>query len=218
MTTKLRDEDELEGALLPPPPPAFVPVATPIDDPLTTTPSETIAVSAAVPIQRFEYDQETIMNDNVPGSSGTETVPFSDNTAREATHIPTYDDNSASAKQRANTVAAKIGTIQGRISADEEQTELDKARREIYPIQYKEKNAFKKANEEAKRRDREGVQIQEDKWFQGNGESNNVDKTDNDANTYFKKPSGGYEVREYETKEYATTDYEISEYKSVYDN
>jgi hypothetical protein len=111
--------------------------------------------------------------------------------------------------------------LNGKKNANEEMSDIHRAKQKISTKTYNEKEAIREAAEEAKRRNRSGVQIKEDKWFQCKDTKPAYNEGNPDDDKYAKKKGGGYEVNEYkstyEENEYETKDYETSEYKSVYD-
>lgn len=179
----------------------------------TVVPYSSTFTATAIPTDRFEDDSvaDNTTDQEVQGRR------------REQDGIPTAPflaaDDQSTDKNRSDSERVRVGETAGLASADEEKQDIDRARRKIGATQYYSKEAVRAANENAQRRDREGLKITEDKYSRPGelfvGKSN---KDDPDATDYSNKKGGGYEVSEYETTDYSTKKYDTSyEYKSVYD-
>lgn len=187
-----RDIDELEGSLLPP-------TAVPVDD------SKEFA-AAAVPVTAFVYGDNEYINDEdmLTAEADLPTAPF----------LPEYQ--SVSTRQQREQSAIAKGKRRGVIEAELESEAVGKASRETYAKDWHARQLVEAANAEARRRNREGVQVVEDKYT--------VNRKDSTPSTEEQEPAfpttyqGGYEVQEYDVSEYKSADdYEVSVYKSVYD-
>eukprot|EP00568_Trieres_chinensis_P010457 CAMPEP_0183303376 /NCGR_PEP_ID=MMETSP0160_2-20130417/8838_1 /TAXON_ID=2839 ORGANISM="Odontella Sinensis, Strain Grunow 1884" /NCGR_SAMPLE_ID=MMETSP0160_2 /ASSEMBLY_ACC=CAM_ASM_000250 /LENGTH=220 /DNA_ID=CAMNT_0025466271 /DNA_START=58 /DNA_END=720 /DNA_ORIENTATION=- len=213
---KTRDYDELEGSLLPPPPPTnllpptdLLPLATVVSvegrSSSAATPSAPSlpAAVAAVPIQHFEYDEAT-MEANEKNNGNELEAPF----------LP--DDPSCTNKTE--SARLRLGNDIGVALAESEREDIDRARRRINAVQYGERERIREANEEAQKRDRQGLKVIEDKYTRA-GDAGMERKTEEDPDiASYGQKGGGYEVSEYETSEYVCKEYDTSyEYKSVYD-
>ena len=181
-----RDRDELEGTLLPP-------VAVPVDE------NAQIA-TAAVPVTAFVYDDT---EEEITAQADIPTAPF----------LPMYQDEQS--RDQVERQAIAKGARRGKIEAESEKEFIGKASREVYAKNYHAKRQVQAANEEARRRNQEGVQVNEDKYTVERKEEKKEEKQDLAFPTCY---PNGYEVSEYETTEYDTSDnYDVSEYKSVYE-
>ena len=142
----------------------------------------------------------------------------SDTTA-SAPYLAAYDEGFEQGnRDYAESAVIYNANLNGKKSANEEMTDIHRAKQKISTKIFNEKEAIREANEEAKRRNRSGVQIKEDKWFKYEDTKPAYKEGDADNDSYAKKKGGGYEVSEYEVSEYETKEYETTEYKSVYDD
>lgn len=150
-----------------------------------------------------------------PAATASESIP-------SAPYLPTCDESFEEGnRDYAESAAMLHANLNGKKNANEEMSDILMAKQKISTKTYNEKEAIREAAAEAKRRNRSGVQIKEDKWFQHKDTKPAYKEGNPDDDKYAKKKGGGYEVSEYqstyEEKEYETKDYETSEYKSVYD-
>lgn len=189
-----------------------------------------VPVVAAVPIGQFEYpsqdlsgkEKEDIANRGQAAAAAA-CAANDDDALPSAPFLPTYDDSFVDGnRDYRETAELHHGNRKGKIQSGEEIENIDRARRKIHAKQWTEREAIRQANEEAQRRNRSGVQINQDKWFKYEESEKPAYKVkDPDNTTYAKKKGGGYQVAEYdsmyEDKEYETKEYETTEYKSVYD-
>lgn len=165
-------------------------------------------VDAAVPTTTFSYSDAAVttttqnvqidqeLNDDIPS----------------APLIPRYEDLNSREKKEA--LALRQAKMMGKIAAESEKEDIRRADKDIGAIQYYATQGVKEANAVARQRNREGVQIQEDKWF-GHEEEKPADQKDEDDSPFLNK--GGYKVAAYDTQPYDTSEYNVTEYKSVYD-
>lgn len=188
MASGPRDTDELEGTLLPP-------VAVPVDE----NPNQ--MATAAVPVTAFVYTNENSLN---TADAEIPTAPF----------LPLYQDSQT--RQEVEQQALVKGKRRGKMEAETEKEEIGKASRETYAKNYHATRKVEVANEEARRRNAQGVQVDQDRYTTAQGP--NPKKKEEEEYAFQSSYKNGYEVKEYETTEYQTSDdYEVSEYKSVYD-
>lgn len=181
-----RDGDELEGTLLPP-------VAVPVDQ------SSHQVAAAAVPVEAFVYNEDMMADE---AEADIPTAPF----------LPTYQNGQT--REEMEKLAIAMAKRRGKIEAEREKEFIQKASREQYSKNWHAKRQVQVANDEARRRNQQGVHVTEDKYDVAR-EKQKEEQPDYAFPSSYK---GGYEVSEYETTEYkASDDYEVSEYKSVYD-
>jgi TolA-binding protein len=193
-----RNQDELEGTLL-------LPTATAVMN---------TVVLGAVPTQHFEYAQvvASIPEQEMMDISDLPTAPL----------VPKYD-NLKSREQIASQKKA-IGELRGFQQAELEKEQIARADRETFAINYHANRQVQLANENARRRDMHGAEIQKDTWF-GKEKDHKMEAglaaaapTTTTEPAFATPKDGGYEVAEYQFGGYAAgSDYEVSEYKSVYD-
>jgi hypothetical protein len=132
--------------------------------------------------------------------------------------IPSYD--TVESRERAMLRQAAEAERRGQILAEIEREKLRKAEINVFAINYHADRKVEEANRLARERDRQGLEIQKDKWF--GHETSEERSSVNEGGEYqpaFPLPRhGGYEVAEYNPSEYSVdTEYNVSEYKSVYD-
>ena len=192
-----RDIDELEGALLPPNSDVTFQTTQVVTENETGNNNTSIPVATAVPMNYFQYPTEIPKNE--------EDIPF-------APSLKTPDDSSPEAQEREVSQKSRIGSVLGKIYASEERDSIKKVSVQAQAKSYFEKQRIDQAGEIAKQRDREGMEVRDDKYF--NPEALQAIKKQDEE---FVRKGGDYEVSEYETKEYVTKDYEVNDYKSVYD-
>lgn len=184
----LRDEEELEGALLP--------VASQIGGPSG-------AIVSAAPIGGFEYGSLVEVEE---GEEQQEQVAYA---IPQASRDAIADDSMP---------AIKRAEVKGLIAADTEKEAIGKGERRIFARDYYTQQAVENANRIARDRDGQGLQLPETSCSLPtlvDGPSENPSETPTQKSGY---KVGGYEVNEYQFGiDYETQDYAISEYKSVYD-
>jgi hypothetical protein len=197
--TAPRDQDELEGALL-------LPTASSITAPCDS------ASHGAVPLARFDYDQVIVSDSDLAESSD-----HIDHIIPTAPPIPSYD--TIKDRERAMLQQVAVAARRGLQIAEIEKEKLRKAETNVYAINYHADRKVEEANRLARERDRQGLEIEKDKWF-----GHETQARPRDAETVECPPAfpvdhkGGYEVSEYKPSEHSfNTEYNISEYKSVYD-
>jgi hypothetical protein len=206
---QLRDVDELEGTLLP----IAQQVLFDNDD------DNTIMMTAptAAPVQVFHYDsnEESQQQHQLQQEEDT-------GTTRIAYPIPTrrgdggrpHNTDSISDDSK---LAVKHAEHTGLIRSEEELDAIRRARTKVYSENYYERQAIQLANQNAQRRDKEGLQVMV--------QSKSTSKAANSVADGGPNTSGecgmdvGHDVQEYQIGEtsYETTDYHIAEYKSIYD-
>lgn len=184
-----RDTDELEGTLLPP-------TAVPVDE-------NPQLAAAAVPVTAFLYDEN---QDAVTAETDIPTAPF----------LPL--DQGEQSREEKEQQAITMGKRKGKIQAESEKQGIGKASGESFAKNWHAKRQVERGNEEARRRNQEGVQVKEDKYTveRPDEKKGSAEKEDYAFQSTYKS---GYDVAEYETTDYrASDDYDVSEYKSVYES
>ena len=175
----------------------FIPTASEIKDSDSSTP---VIVAIAIP--------ETYQDDDID--------------INVAPTLQGYQDNSAEAQNRAVAHQTRIGTDIGRAHSQQERQNNKRAE---YYSRFKssaETARIANANDIAKRRDREGLEVKEDLYFDANAfEKMEVEKIRKEKEADFAKcnKKKGYDVEEYDVANYAGNEYDKNgyEYKSVYD-
>jgi len=167
------------------------PVAVPVDE-------NAQLATAAVPVTAFVYDDGV-----TDAQADIATAPF----------LPMYQDGES--RNQVERQAIAKGKRRGKIEAESEKDEIGKASREQYAKNWHARRQVEVANEEARRRNQQGVQVEVDKYTVERSNGKEVEKQDLAFPSAY---PNGYDVAEYETTEYKTDDsYEVAEYKSVYD-
>lgn len=208
-TTATRDMDELEGTLLP--------MATQVIECDRRNMNSNISMaSAAIPVTEF-FDYDTAIaqekqQQQEQEQEEIEATPIPDN-ANQLNFAGVSDDSKITVGKAEQT---------GKIRSEEELDYIRKANRKIHPRNYHEENSVKTANEIAKQRDRQGLQVQNDHIrtaFTETAlpESLKREEQKEEQQKKPKKTGGGYQVKEYDCGLYETNNYEVKEYKSVYD-
>jgi hypothetical protein len=241
-----RAMDELEGALL-------MPVATQVHVVVDKTqPTSTINnnknsnnknnnsdndAMAAVPVQIFDYDEAVAKEEQDDVQQQLRqpllqqqqhvgiayAIPYVD-AAGHHPHPNSIADDSH--------VAVKYAQYTGTIRAEQEREAIRYANRQVYAQNYWEAQSVEAANDVAKRRDREGLQmVMPDVALLSSSYYQNSTKTmgstdqppshesshDNTTTTTTSN-SKGYQIQEYDIPDdYDTRQYEVQEYKSIYD-
>ena len=131
-----RDTDELEGTLLPP-------VAVPVNE------SGPQLAVAAVPVEAFVYNEDIMTEE---AEADIPTAPF----------LPTYQN--AQTREEVEQQAIAKGKRRGKIEAETEKEFIQKASREQYAKTYHAAKKVQVANDEARRRNQQGVHVTEDKY------------------------------------------------------
>ena len=195
----LRDEDELEGSLLPPSYQQGLPVATRIDDEThhdlgdggshhggghgnntnqmlngstgsTTTP---IATATVLPVETFNYDDaltSSVQDDeNVNYGEQQHHQQYIIGHPPLAHHVPAgIDDQDFEAPRRSRAIAddssttVRQSTHIGVIQSEQEKDAIRRANRKVYSQTYHEQASIETANQIAKLRDREGLEVRHD--------------------------------------------------------
>lgn len=227
----VRDQNELVGALLPPP---LEPIAA--NDPLRMAFLESSAspvVDAAsslpepspAPFAIATASSSTVCGD-IPIASAVSVEPFRNAAESEesdviqtAPFLPTYHDIATPPREYLESAQIIQGSASGKARSREELNDIEKNRREIYAKTWSEKEAIKAANANAKQRITLGDEVEEDICLKGHTISygGSYKKEDLDSTKYAGEKGSGYEICEYKTTEYETSEYETTEYKSVYD-
>jgi hypothetical protein len=184
-----RDEDELEGSLLP--------VATQIaDEPNSTNP--------AVPVAHFHYDTAIAVERHQQQENIAYTIPQNEKAA--------VADDSRS--------RIKFAQSKGLIASEEENEAVRNMNRQVFSKDYFSKQALLAANQNAKARNAQGLQITENPKSVDNERAASREKSNNQEAPKKQEDNHvvGYDVREYNVgTDYQMSDYDVQEYKSVYD-
>jgi hypothetical protein len=210
-----RDQDELEGTLLP------IAWAVPTNDETEgllqndgdaagTTPTR-IPVTAATPVDYFEYDDAVDNQIDELQERPASAVPLADTFANPNDEV---------------RMQILRGERTGRIAADSEIEDIQRANRTVRAVNY---FSSKQVNEGNRRASRLSQEENRHGWSGPTNELSRPPATAPNAATNttreeaYPNPKKGtfgkeYEIAEYETSDYDTSDYEISEYKSMYDN
>ena len=239
-----RDEDELVGALLPPIPPpppntSAIPIASAVVESYrqeaqsqhlqrqrqvpTAVTAIPVSTRAAPPSNdnndislEKEYELQATLESRPTGYASLEMdIP-------RAPYLNTMEDDSPTIQEKIVSNRIEEGTVIGKFRNQELQQKLQTSKANTIVYQAQEETNVQVAKKMAKQRDREGLQITEDKYF--NPEALKVmDKkaeVDPDAASYKNQKKGdGYEVSTYEVSEYKSYDYNSDyQYKSVYDD
>jgi len=175
----------------------------------------------------LEIKQQYILDDTskervVHGAVIEQGVPSS-SAALSAPLIPNAGIDDELERHVIESVTLAEGRRRGIIESEIEKDSIKRENRQSYAKEYYERASIKVARKVALQRDREGLQIKQDKYTLYRKEApqhkDSTTRKDSDESSYFPKEyKGGYEVKEYDTKEYAfESDYETKEYKSLYD-
>jgi hypothetical protein len=189
--TAVRDEDELEGTLLP---------ASGEND-------ETTALAAAAyPVEHFDYTDASLAQDQRQYQLD------------EHVAYPLEQNNRAAMSDDSRS-RVRYAEQNGIVASEQELEAIRRNNRKVLSHDYFERQSFQKANRNARTEDsieRQGrtPQMTENQPTPS-GELKKEEKKDTTAAGGYHV--GGYEVKEYETENYETIDYKTSEYKSVYD-
>jgi hypothetical protein len=211
--------------------------ASPLEATIADTSIPTVAaipVVAAVPVdnqysrssypsqdaqEQEKVEKEIKANRGVAAAAAAASSASASDMIGSAPYLPAYDEGFEQGnRDYAESAEMFNANLNGKINKNEEMTDIHRAKQKISAKTYNEKEAIREANEEAKRRNRSGVQIRQDNWFRYEDTKPAYKEGDADNDTYVKKKGGGYEVNEYEVSEYDTKEYETTEYKSVYED
>lgn len=224
----LRDEDELEGALLP------VATVVPLDEHHQQTTHSSSML--AVPMETFDYETALVAE-----QQQQERVAYS--IPPSSTAAGSSDAVADDSKQRIQQ-AARLGLL----ASEEEKDAIRKANRNVFSKDYFSQLEVNAANHHARMREWEQVlensvigashmnhmdlskgqsttstSTTDDITTATNATNDTTNNNNNPNNNNTNKQSGGYQVGEYECQEYqvgsyyGTKEYETKEYKSVYD-
>jgi len=209
MQSLIRPNDELEGSLIAPPPPTsseyFQTNQLQSDYPYQNSsvpPLPPPILATAIPY-----------NDNIINTTTATTTEYD---IQNAEYLPSYNQLDSQRLAQTDDDKIRVGKEIGKLKAEAE-LELDhKGMRNAYAKNYHENENVKAAKIEANVRDREGLEITEDKFHKGvSTVIPSKERLDSEAEGYDK---GGYKVSEYETTDYECSNYNSNyEYKSVYD-
>jgi hypothetical protein len=201
VATFVRDEEELEGALLP--------VATHIqidEEPLPVA-------FAAVSMSQFEYDAALAAE-----QQEEEQIAYS---------IPQNDRDAIADDSRSRV---KLAQRTGLIASEQEREAISRANRKVFAHDFHAQEAVRAANHIARQKDRKGqanlnnlakrknqIGLEGTPPQQAREEEINVPASETTKPKEQGYKVGGYQVHEYGTTDYEASDYQTSEYKSVYD-
>ncbi|KAL3932293.1 MAG: hypothetical protein SGBAC_010917 [Bacillariaceae sp.] len=201
VATALRDDDELEGALLP----AAFPAAGGETTPLAAT---------AYPIGNFEYNEPTMARAEAQYQQEEEVQ-------QEAYPLDQNDRTALSDDSRSRV---KHGERSGLIQQEAENEAIRRNNRKVFTHDYHERQRFQEANRKARAVDyqercgRTPAMTENRPSISTSSTAPPKEKKDsapkNDAGDY---KMGGYEVKEYNFGSYECNDYNTAEYKSIYD-
>lgn len=192
-----RDMDELEAVLLP--------VATAVDD---QNQNSNVASIAVVPSTETYFDYDLALAQD--GQALEDAVAIPDN-GNERNYAGVSDDSK-------NMVGRAQQT--GKIRSEEELESIRRANGKIFSQNYHQQYNVKAANEWAKQRDREGLQMknnyeQEQRIASEKAKANELSKQ---KQQQLKNTQGqAYQIKDYDCGSYETNEYKVAEYKSVYD-
>jgi len=192
-----RDMDELEAVLLP--------VATAVDD---QHQNSNVASIAVVPSTETYFDYDLALAQD--GQALEDAVAIPDN-GNERNYAGVSDDSK-------NMVGRAQQT--GKIRSEEELESIRRANGKIFSQNYHQQYNVKAANEWAKQRDREGLQMknnheQEQRIASEKAKAKELSKQ---KQQQLKNTQGqAYQIKDYDCGSYETNEYKVAEYKSVYD-
>ena len=241
---KLKSTEELEGALLPPPP-LNPELMTPF--PLQEY-SSGESIPAAVPVGQFEYPIEEShatqsMNAAVARPYNEEMLPLNATTVETsknqghaegsfesignephnryiptAHHVPVHHEMSADKRSIAEREMAELGSAIGRISNNSSTEVVNKGLRETANARdWHIKEKLKEATRNARRRDKEGFTSKQDPYFDKNLSTarNQTQVNQPDKDkAYYSKDD---QSGGYEVSEYQMSDYSGMEYDTSYE-
>mmetsp|Transcript_6129 Transcript_6129/g.9397 ORF Transcript_6129/g.9397 Transcript_6129/m.9397 type:complete len:321 (+) Transcript_6129:79-1041(+) len=245
--TGLRDPIELEGTLLPPPPRAAAATALPVraadyDEQVAR------GYATAIPVQAYTYNEHTsgaahqqeqqqlpissteleikqqyILDDTKERNERVvQGVAIEPSFAASAT-APLIPASGAGLSDKhgrriIESVTLAEGRRKGKIASEIENEGIRQENRQAYSKEYFNKAAVKDAAKVALQRDREGLQIKQDKYFRQEVPKEKPDNNELQESYFTNESKGGYETKDYETSDYTFgSDYDVQEYKSVYD-
>ena len=166
----------------------------------------------ATPNTYFQYDSETMNRDNA-----TNNIPV-------APAFVSIDDESPSEQEHAVSRKTRFGSDMGRILALEEKEKTQRASANAKAMPYFEGKRIEAGDKIAKQRNREGLDVKEDKYFDETNliaarKAREAAETASDTNqtTKTSDSGSGYQVSDYNVGEYDCAKYETKEYKSIYD-
>jgi hypothetical protein len=192
--TKIRNEDELEGTLLP---------AYGEND-------ETIPLAAAAyPVEHFEYTDASLAQDQRQYQLD------------EHVAYPLEQNNRAAMSDDSRS-RVRYAEQNGIVASEQELEGIRRTNRKVLSHDYFERLSIQEANRNARTADSLERQGRTPQMTENRPTPSEEVKKEEKKDTTASKPAagynvGGYEVQEYEMENYETLDYNVSEYKSVYD-
>jgi len=194
--------EELEGALLP--------VATAVVNQNNSNAEAVSIATAVIPSAEAVFDYDLALRDDQQQGQ-EEAVAIPDN-ANQLNYAGVSDDSKS-------TVG--MAQLNGRIRSEQEIQAIKKANRKVFSHNYHEQNSIKSANARAKQRDREGLQIQNDRIEEQMARSEKekafAQKQEEASRASKEYQPKGYQINDYDCGSYEVGSYEVTEYKSVYD-
>jgi hypothetical protein len=188
-----RDEDELEGAFL-------LPVACQVDD-------ERGLETPGIVLARFAYSTAIAEeNQQQQQQQQVENVAYT---------IPRHDK--AAIADDSHT-RVKLAERRGQMASEEEKDAIRKVNREVYSKNYFSSHAVEAANQRARIRDADGLQVEDREIKLPSHEHASSKGTVRSGTPAGTAKVGGYAVNEYLVRtSYNTNEYETQEYHSVYE-
>eukprot|EP00980_Cylindrotheca_fusiformis_P008755 scaffold1869_cov122-Cylindrotheca_fusiformis.AAC.17 len=201
--TTIRDEEELEGALLPP-------TETYGSDGQRVP----LAAAAAYPVEHFEYTDAALEHDQQQQEED-EHIAYP---LEFAAHSGIADDS----RDR-----VKFAERHGLVASDQELEAIRRNNGKVLSHDFLERQTFEQGNRNARfidsyyeRQGRTPPMTENrppSKEFLCSKQEKKDSTTPSEPSTSAPYKVGGYEVKEYKMGEYDTQEYNVSEYKSVYD-
>ena len=187
-----RSLDEIEGSLLP--------IARQIQGVTQVMDIDGHGAMEAVPVQTFDYDTA------IAAEAAAEQEPLVAHPLPTSGHNP---DSIADDSRNAVKHAERTGVQR----AEEELEAIRRANRKVHAHNYFEQQEFAAANQKARQRNQEGLQLE----TPPTNASLTSSTTSQHDETKQQHHDPGYHVQEYKIGEYQTSSYDVKEYKSVYD-
>uniref|UniRef100_A0A6T6EUV7 Uncharacterized protein n=1 Tax=Craspedostauros australis TaxID=1486917 RepID=A0A6T6EUV7_9STRA len=135
-------------------------------------------------------------------------------------YAPTLPTTASQFSEDAERRRVAEAQMEGLIAAQRQRAAVQTGLRRAQQHQDREMLDTRRANEVARRRDREGLQIRNEGRMQEQAQKLSSAATvssSTSAAAPATSTSSGYQCKEYQPVEYSTSSYEVSEYKSVYD-
>mmetsp|Transcript_48434 Transcript_48434/g.58437 ORF Transcript_48434/g.58437 Transcript_48434/m.58437 type:complete len:225 (-) Transcript_48434:190-864(-) len=221
-TREARPKDELEGTLFAPPLPTPIPYAEAMIE-LNTLRLETNWVDSAISVMPPSPPNETRSLVEPLLQSTSYQYGDKDSSVLYTNLIQNQENANPESRVKLEEKRVRAAQVIAEITQEKE-SDLDrKAQTDVYSKNYLEEQAVKRANEFAKKRDKDGLDVKEDKYsskpIKTYGEAVGGTKKQLRAEEDLLKKTidGGYKISDYETSDYETKGYKTAEYRSVYD-